>query len=135
MKYALTISERYRIMAQLPQEGDRLTMHDVRDMIENLRPSDKERALFGIVEDAGRISWDLEANDKTVEIDFTTPQVALVVNALQELETVKKESATSMVCRSQDPVCYIQINSGNNFNILLPFIITGKNFFKVIPDK
>jgi len=90
MKYALTIPERYRIMQHLPQEGDRLTMHDVRDMFENLRPSEKERAKWGIVEQAGRVEWQPEANDETADIDFTTPQVAIVVAKLRELEGDKK---------------------------------------------
>jgi len=90
MKYALTIPERYRIMQHLPQEGDRLTMHDVKDMLEALRPTPKETEQHGIVETANQVRWSPEGIDKTAEIDFTTPQVALVVNKLRQLESDKK---------------------------------------------
>ena len=90
MKYALTIPERYRIMQHLPEESDRLTMHDVRDMFENLRPSNAEREKHGIVEGAGQVRWDPEGIDRTADVDFTTPQLALIMNKLRQLETDKK---------------------------------------------
>lgn len=90
MKYALTIGERFNIMVLLPQEGDLMTMQDVADMRKELLPTAQERQDFGVVADAHGVTWNEDAADIEVEIDLTTPQVALVANALRKLADDKK---------------------------------------------
>ena len=90
MKYALNIGNRFTIVQLLPAEGDLLTMRDAKDLKRDLLPTNKEREEFGIVAEGQNIRWSPEMADVEVEIDFTTPQVALVANALRKLREDKK---------------------------------------------
>jgi len=90
MKYSLTIGERFNIVNLLPQKGDVLTMQDVQDLQRALLPTPKERETYGIQVADGKISWFEDQAAAEAEIDFTAPQVTLVVNKLRELDKNKE---------------------------------------------
>lgn len=90
MKYALNIGERFRLVQIMPKEADFLTMRDVKDLSDNLLPKPDEEAELGIQRLGDRLTWSLEKAQVEKEIDFTTPQVAVVVAALRKLESDKK---------------------------------------------
>lgn len=84
------MGERFAIVQLLPAEGDLLTMRDVKDLKRSLMPTPGERAEYGIEVDEKGIHWNPLMADNEVEVDFTTPQVALVVNKLRDLKEDKK---------------------------------------------
>ena len=90
MKYSLNIGERFNIVNLLPTKGDMLTMQDVQDLQRALLPTPKERETFGIQVADGRISWFEDQAAVEVEIDFTAPQVTIVVNKLREMDKNKE---------------------------------------------
>ena len=90
MKYSLNIGERFNIVNLLPQKGDMLTMQDVQDLQRALIPRPDEREELGIVQNGSSISWAEESAAIEKEIDFTAPQVTIVVNKLREMDKNKE---------------------------------------------
>ena len=90
MKYSLNIGERFHIVNLLPQKGDMLTMQDVADLQRALLPTPKEREKYGVQVADGKISWFEDQATVETEIDFTAPQVAIVIGKLRELDKNKE---------------------------------------------
>jgi hypothetical protein len=57
--FNLNLAERFGLLDLLPSEGNFLTLGLIVDFKKELVPGEEEIEAFGIVEEAGRVTWDV----------------------------------------------------------------------------
>lgn len=103
----LSVAERFLLMSVLPQEGDFATIKMLRDLVAKVGFSDEEHAEFKFQREeleGGRAytKWDDKAA-KDKDIEFSDPEIGMVVDALKKLDGEKKLTAQHLsLCEKFD---------------------------------
>lgn len=81
----LTIPERITLQNTLPVKGNYMAMVAVKEIRANLDPTEAERTEHKIVINDNRIDWNPSANTYEAEIEFAKSHIALIDEALQQM--------------------------------------------------
>ena len=90
MKRKLTLAERFGILGVLPDKGNFVTMKTLRELRENLMPSDEEVTKYGIKQVGQQIQWDQKFRDITKEFDLGKTAHRIIEDRLEELDKSKE---------------------------------------------
>lgn len=80
----LNVTERLRLLAILPEQGNILTLKIVRKLREELSFDEEEHKRINLVVTNERITWNDEAEDK--EVEFGETAMTLVRDCLEKLD-------------------------------------------------
>lgn len=90
MRVALTVGERIRLGASLPDESNFVTLKLVRRLREELSFSEEEIAEYKIVQTDTQIRWDPQSPRPEKEFDIGEKTVDIIVEALKNLDRQKR---------------------------------------------
>lgn len=86
----LTVLERINMRQILPKEGDFTQIIIVNDITEKVALTQKDIKYYGIRTENDMIKWNPERANKTKKIDFTKPEIQLLKDRVEKLNSDKK---------------------------------------------
>lgn len=86
----MTLLERAELLPRLPQEGSRITMIVIKDLVEKLNFSQEEIIEFDIKEVEYRITWNIPGITYLKAFELKPLEVATLIAALDKLDTIDK---------------------------------------------
>lgn len=86
----LNFLERFVLLNVLPKEGTYLTLKALRELREQLSPTEEEQKATGLrSDDQGRVAWDA-TKDHPVDIPISLAMTALISEELRRLDSAKQ---------------------------------------------
>jgi hypothetical protein len=94
------MGERYSLLAILPEQGARITMITVADIVKRVAPTEEEKKRWGINETGnGGLRWEPKMKDVTVDLEFSKPELMIIKKALND------KDAKEQLTLSELPLC------------------------------
>lgn len=78
----LTIRERFKLMAVVPEQGDILTLKAVRELRESLIPTEDEETFYDIQKVEGMVYWNDQKEPLSVDIELSKRATTVVQETL-----------------------------------------------------
>lgn len=78
----LTIRERFKLMAVVPEQGDIMTLKAVRELRESLIPTEDEETFYDIQKVEGMVYWNDQKEPLSVDIELSKRATTVVQETL-----------------------------------------------------